>query len=97
MCRYIADGRSYQKCGHFVRLHVVAMLDCGSRACERSIQHPSTCKSTNCTSNLGPEIQRPVVTYDEYCWHCQSTAYPFLERSQRFSFSNILFLIASFG
>ncbi len=76
------------------------MLDCGSRFCELSIQHPKTCKSRTCSNvrvfpsvehscllaerrfheltehlvqYLGAEIQKSIVTYDEFCWACQST------------------------
>ncbi|KLO11651.1 hypothetical protein SCHPADRAFT_461228 [Schizopora paradoxa] len=75
MCSYIAEGRLFKKCRHFVRLQVVAMLDCGSRLCELSIQHPKSCKNRSCTNYLGKEIQKPIVTYDEFCWACQSTGH----------------------
>ncbi|TDL21112.1 hypothetical protein BD410DRAFT_750065 [Rickenella mellea] len=74
MCRYIAEGRKYTKCDHFVRLNVLALFDCGLRSCERSIKHPKNCTSNQCTSTLGPEIQKPIVTYDELCWACQSAS-----------------------
>lgn len=45
---------------HFVRLQVVAMLDCGSRLCELSIQHPKSCKNRSCTNvRVFPSVARP--------------------------------------
>ncbi|KZT22816.1 hypothetical protein NEOLEDRAFT_1137366 [Neolentinus lepideus HHB14362 ss-1] len=33
---------------HFQRHLVVAIMDCSSTRCERSLRHPPNCRSTNC-------------------------------------------------
>ncbi|KAF8875659.1 hypothetical protein BD779DRAFT_1563104 [Infundibulicybe gibba] len=48
MCKRIADGTRWTRCGHFQRHLVVAILDCNSSRCEQSYIHPPTCHSQNC-------------------------------------------------
>jgi hypothetical protein len=44
------EGIRWSRCGHFQRSMVVAIFDCNSHRCERSIRHPKTCdcKAAGC-------------------------------------------------
>jgi hypothetical protein len=44
------EGIRWNRCGHFQRSMVVAIFDCNSHRCERSIRHPKTCdcKAAGC-------------------------------------------------
>ncbi|KAF7300030.1 hypothetical protein MKEN_01325700 [Mycena kentingensis (nom. inval.)] len=59
---------------HFQRHLVVAIVDCNTTRCERSVYHPRGCRSTTCARNFGPEIQRDVDAVDDFCWACKSAA-----------------------
>ncbi|KAF9220518.1 hypothetical protein BS17DRAFT_739278 [Gyrodon lividus] len=72
MCRQIAEGTRWLKCGHFQRHLVVAIMDCDSTRCERSYRHPPNCRQLNCAPNFGPEIQRSVDDVDEFCFQCRT-------------------------
>ncbi|KAL1950030.1 hypothetical protein VTO73DRAFT_5152 [Trametes versicolor] len=48
MCRRIAEGTRWSKCGHFQRHLVVAIMDCNSAKCERSYLHQRGCRDPTC-------------------------------------------------
>ncbi|KAJ7064301.1 hypothetical protein C8F01DRAFT_41331 [Mycena amicta] len=72
MCRRIAEGTRWTRCGHFQRHMIIAIVDCNTTRCERSVYHPRGCRSTTCARNFGPEIQRDVDSVDEFCWACRA-------------------------
>ncbi|KAH8822592.1 hypothetical protein DL96DRAFT_298424 [Flagelloscypha sp. PMI_526] len=78
MCQQVApgfflrEGTRWTKCNHFQRHLVVAIMDCNSRRCERSLQHSRTCRDPGCTKNFGTEVQRDIDSVDEYCWACRA-------------------------
>ncbi|EPQ54883.1 hypothetical protein GLOTRDRAFT_42660 [Gloeophyllum trabeum ATCC 11539] len=69
-----SEGTRWTKCGHFQRHLVVAIMDCSSSRCERSLRHPSTCRSQSCHKNFGQEVQKDIDAVDEYCWACRAAA-----------------------
>ncbi|KAI0642848.1 hypothetical protein C8Q79DRAFT_1002679 [Trametes meyenii] len=74
MCRRIAEGTRWSKCGHFQRHLVVAIMDCNSPKCERSYLHPRGCRDTQCIKNFGPEVQKDVDTVKDECFQCRAAA-----------------------
>ncbi|KAF9810518.1 hypothetical protein IEO21_06879 [Rhodonia placenta] len=74
MCRRIAEGTRWSKCGHFQRHLVVAIMDCNSSHCERSILHPKSCKDPNCVKNFGAEVQKDIDTVKDECFQCRAAA-----------------------
>lgn len=74
MCRRIAQGRRFSRCGHFLRLNVSAVVDCQNRMCEHSICHPKTCKRDTCIRNFGPDIEEDIQIMDDHCWPCNYAA-----------------------
>ncbi|KAF9258394.1 hypothetical protein L218DRAFT_732357 [Marasmius fiardii PR-910] len=79
MCRQIAEGTRWKKCGHFQRHLVIAILDCNSSRCERSYLHTRECRQPTCIKNYGPEIQKDVDNVDEFCFACRAAQ----ERARR--------------
>ncbi|PCH40449.1 hypothetical protein WOLCODRAFT_88715 [Wolfiporia cocos MD-104 SS10] len=74
MCRRIAEGTRWSKCGHFQRHLVVAIMDCNSSRCERSILHPKSCKDPECIKNFGPDVQKDVDNVRDECFQCRAAA-----------------------
>lgn len=74
MCRRIAEGTRWAKCGHFQRHLVVAIEDCQSRECERSLSHAKGCRADKCKKNFGPDIQQDVDTVNDECFQCRAAA-----------------------
>jgi len=74
MCRRIAQGTRWKRCGHFQRHMIKAIVDCNSSRCEKSIYHPQNCRFPNCRciQNFGEEIQKDIDSVDEYCWACRA-------------------------
>ncbi|KAF9559721.1 hypothetical protein CPC08DRAFT_736071 [Agrocybe pediades] len=72
MCRRIAEGTRWSKCGHFQRHIVTTIIDCTAINCERSYYHPKDCRLRTCINQFGPEIQQDVDTVDEYCFACRA-------------------------
>ncbi|KAJ7192890.1 hypothetical protein GGX14DRAFT_537681 [Mycena pura] len=79
MCQRIAEGTRWTRCGHFQRHLVVAIVDCNTRHCERSVYHKRGCRLPTCARNYGPEIQRDVDAVDDFCWVCKAA----VERAAR--------------
>ncbi|KAF9034351.1 hypothetical protein BJ165DRAFT_1307284, partial [Panaeolus papilionaceus] len=67
-----SEGTRWNRCGHFQRHLVVAILDCNCPNCERSISHPRTCRQPTCYQTFGQEIQRDVDRVDEFCFACRA-------------------------
>ncbi|TDL18338.1 hypothetical protein BD410DRAFT_775113 [Rickenella mellea] len=61
MCRQISEGTRWERCGHFQRFLVVAIMDCNSIRCERSILHPKSCKSQYCTKASPLDTRRREI------------------------------------
>ncbi|KAF7368317.1 hypothetical protein MVEN_00153000 [Mycena venus] len=57
---------------HFQRHLVVAIVDCNTTRCERSVYHPRGCRLPTCAKNFGQEIQKDVDRVDEYCFACRA-------------------------
>ncbi|KAI0727124.1 hypothetical protein C8Q72DRAFT_841908 [Fomitopsis betulina] len=74
MCRRIAEGTRWSKCGHFQRHGIAAIMDCNSSHCERSILHPRNCKDPVCQKNYGQEVQKDIDVVKDYCFQCRATA-----------------------
>ncbi|KAI0793108.1 hypothetical protein BC629DRAFT_1581950 [Irpex lacteus] len=74
MCRRIAEGTRWSKCGHFQRQMVVAIVDCNSSRCERSYLHAKSCKDPNCLKNFGPDVQKDIDTVNDECFQCRAAA-----------------------
>jgi len=74
MCRRIAEGTRWQKCGHFQRHMVIAIMDCNSSHCERSYLHLKDCRDARCIKNYGPDVQKIVDTVDDDCFACRAAA-----------------------
>ncbi|KAH9889885.1 hypothetical protein C8Q73DRAFT_705793 [Cubamyces lactineus] len=74
MCRRIAEGTRWSKCGHFQRHLVVAIMDCNSTKCERSYLHPRGCRDPTCLKNFGPEVQKDIDTVKDECFQCRAAA-----------------------
>ncbi|KAI0073001.1 hypothetical protein K474DRAFT_275486 [Panus rudis PR-1116 ss-1] len=74
MCRRIAEGTRWKKCGHFQRHFVAAIMDCNSSHCERSILHPKACRDKHCLPNFGPDVQKVVDTVNDECFQCRAAA-----------------------
>ncbi|GJE92587.1 hypothetical protein PsYK624_087420 [Phanerochaete sordida] len=74
MCRRIAEGTRWSKCGHFQRHMVAAIMDCDSPKCERSLKHHKGCRDATCIKNFGPDIQRDVDTVNDDCFQCRAAA-----------------------
>ncbi|KAJ7831650.1 hypothetical protein B0H13DRAFT_2240535 [Mycena leptocephala] len=73
MCQQMAEGTRWTRWGfHFQRHLVVAIVDCNTTRCERSVYHPRGCRAPTCAKNFGPEIQKDVDRVDEYCWACRA-------------------------
>ncbi|KIM36565.1 hypothetical protein M413DRAFT_20506 [Hebeloma cylindrosporum] len=72
MCQQISEGTRWAKCGHFQRHMVVAILDCNSQRCTKSVYHPSNCRLPTCVNIFNTEIQRDVDRVDEYCFACRA-------------------------
>ncbi|KAI0050830.1 hypothetical protein FA95DRAFT_1555329 [Auriscalpium vulgare] len=72
MCRRIAEGTRWARCGHYQRHMIVAIVDCNSSRCEKSYLHPKHCQQPNCTRNFGPEVQKDIDTVDEFCFACRA-------------------------
>ncbi|KAF8980906.1 hypothetical protein BDQ17DRAFT_1358630 [Cyathus striatus] len=72
MCQQIAEGTRWTKCGHFQRHLVIAIMDCNTQRCEKSIYHPRTCRLPTCVKNFGQEVQKDVDRVDEYCFPCRA-------------------------
>ncbi|KIY52498.1 hypothetical protein FISHEDRAFT_63827 [Fistulina hepatica ATCC 64428] len=72
MCRRIAEGTRWTRCGHFQRHMIIAIVDCNSRHCRNSFIHPRSCHEPTCIRDYGEEIQRDVDRVDEYCWACRA-------------------------
>ncbi|KAJ7245335.1 hypothetical protein C8J57DRAFT_1438339 [Mycena rebaudengoi] len=51
---------------------VVAILDCNTTRCERSVYHPPGCRLPTCAKNYGREIQKDVDRVDEFCFACRA-------------------------
>ncbi|ESK84246.1 hypothetical protein Moror_3785 [Moniliophthora roreri MCA 2997] len=81
MCRRIAEGTRWNKCGHFQRHIIAAVLDCNSPRCERSYHHPRGCQkpACRCIQNWGTEIEKDVDNVDEFCFTCRAAQ----ERARR--------------
>ncbi|KAJ7240122.1 hypothetical protein B0H12DRAFT_57109 [Mycena haematopus] len=79
MCRQVAQGTRWSRCGHFQRHHVTGIVDCNSSRCERSYQHPLNCRQPTCLKNFGGEIQQDIDTVDDYCFACHAAR----ERARR--------------
>ncbi|KAJ7208642.1 hypothetical protein GGX14DRAFT_454017 [Mycena pura] len=72
MCRRIAEGTRWTRCGHFQRHMVVAIVDCNTTRCERSVYHHRGCRKPTCARDFGLEIQWDIDSVDEYCWACRA-------------------------
>ncbi|EDR01787.1 uncharacterized protein LACBIDRAFT_310461 [Laccaria bicolor S238N-H82] len=72
MCQRIAQGTRWNKCGHFQRQFVKAIVDCNSRQCMKSYAHPPSCRQPTCFQTFGPDIERDVDNVDEYCFPCRA-------------------------
>ncbi|KDQ51565.1 hypothetical protein JAAARDRAFT_41023 [Jaapia argillacea MUCL 33604] len=72
MCQQVAEGTRWTQCGHFQRHLVVAIMDCGSRRCERSVRHTPSCREHSCIKNYGPEIQKDIDAVADLCWACRA-------------------------
>ncbi|KAL4247907.1 TAZ-type domain-containing protein [Abortiporus biennis] len=74
MCRRIAEGTRWKKCGHFQRHLVVAIMDCNSSRCERSYLHSKSCRDQACQKNFGPDVQKDIDTVNDDCFQCRAAA-----------------------
>jgi len=72
MCKRIAQGTRWKRCGHFQRHLVIAIVDCNSKHCERSIYHPRQCRELTCVKNFGREIEEDVDAVDDFCFACRA-------------------------
>ncbi|KAF8817358.1 hypothetical protein BYT27DRAFT_7229616 [Phlegmacium glaucopus] len=72
MCRRIAQGTRWSRCGHFQRHMIIAIVDCNTARCEKSIYHPRNCRQPTCVQNFGEELQEDIDTVDEYCFACRA-------------------------
>ncbi|KZP08836.1 hypothetical protein FIBSPDRAFT_802607 [Athelia psychrophila] len=73
MCKQIAEGTRWAKCGHFQRHMVIAIMDCDSRRCEKSHRHPKPCPDrAQCIENYGPEVQKDIDRVDDFCFACRA-------------------------
>ncbi|OCH87931.1 hypothetical protein OBBRIDRAFT_813895 [Obba rivulosa] len=75
MCRRIAEGTRWSKCGHFQRHMIIAIMDCNSSHCERSILHPRGCRDPGCERNFGAEVQKDIDTVKDECFQCRAKAH----------------------
>ncbi|VDB85016.1 unnamed protein product [Peniophora sp. CBMAI 1063] len=74
MCRRIAEGTRWKRCGHFQRHMIAAIVDCNSSRCENSYLHPKGCRDPHCVKHYGPEVQKDIDTVDEFCFQCRTAA-----------------------
>ncbi|EIM87601.1 uncharacterized protein STEHIDRAFT_146925 [Stereum hirsutum FP-91666 SS1] len=74
MCRRIAEGTKWSRCGHFQRHLVVAIMDCNSSHCEWSIIHPKGCREPGCKKVYGADVQKVVDTVNDECYQCRAIA-----------------------
>ncbi|RDB15182.1 hypothetical protein Hypma_004811 [Hypsizygus marmoreus] len=74
MCRRIAEGTRWTRCGHFQRHMIIAIMDCNSYRCERSYFHPPECRPPHCRciNVYGEELQKDIDSVDDYCWACRA-------------------------
>ncbi|KAF9465784.1 hypothetical protein BDZ94DRAFT_304248 [Collybia nuda] len=86
MCRRIAEGTRWTRCGHFQRHLVIAIMDCNSYRCSLSYFHPPECRSTNChcIKTYGDEVHKDIDKVDEYCFACRAAQ----DRAARLNASN---------
>ncbi|KAF9651604.1 hypothetical protein BDM02DRAFT_3178654 [Thelephora ganbajun] len=75
MCRRIAEGTRWAKCGHFQRHMIIAIMDCNSHHCEKSVLHSKSCRDhSRCIRNYGPEVQKDIDVVNDYCFACRAAA-----------------------
>ncbi|EIM90291.1 uncharacterized protein STEHIDRAFT_119321 [Stereum hirsutum FP-91666 SS1] len=74
MCRRIAEGTKWARCGHFQRHLVVAIMDCNASHCERSVLHPKGCRDSSCIRDYGADVQKVIDTVNDDCFQCRAAA-----------------------
>ncbi|KAI0311822.1 hypothetical protein OF83DRAFT_718208 [Amylostereum chailletii] len=74
MCRRIAEGTRWERCGHFQRHMIIAIMDCNSSRCEYSILHRKACRDPGCVKQYGQEVQKVIDTVNDDCYACRAAA-----------------------